>query len=294
MWNARPEPLELDHSARKTSETPRIRPVGRSQVRPQRDKRVVRRSSAWQSTALFSLCLLLVGAIGLAYYAFQRASDLERELRMTRGQMQMGLQEIRAGMEFDGTRQRLLLGMRDEILRVNGRLGLGEAYRYAELLLTTTDKYPSVDPLLLLSIGIVESGYDTRAKSQQNARGLYQIWPATGRMLAGMLDWEYRDDMLYECDKNTEMAALYLDVLLTTYNDLGMVLAEYNGGPINAGYYRAGSHKTAPETADYVPKVLEQYQRLVKEMPMAPGRSFDILYRDSAREKKRLEPAKAD
>jgi hypothetical protein len=294
MWNARPEPVELDRSVRKPSETPRIRPVGRSSARPPREKRIVRHSSAWQSTALFSLCLLLVGAIGLAYYAFQRATDLEKELRMTRGQMQMGLQEIRAGMEFDGTRQRLLLGMRDEILRVNGKLGLGEAYRYAELLLTTTDKYPSVDPLLLLSIGIVESGYDTNARSRQNARGLYQIWPATGRMLAGMLDWEYRDEMLYECDKDTEMAALYLDVLLTTYNDLGMVLAEYNGGPINAGYYRAGSHKTAPETADYVPKVLEQYQRLVKEMPMAPGRSFDILYRDSAREKKRLEPAKTD
>jgi hypothetical protein len=234
--------------------------------------------------------VLVACALGLGFHSYQRASHLERELATTRGQLQVGLQQLHAGIQFDSVRRNLLLGMRDEILRVNARLGLGDAYHYAELLLNTTDKYPSVDPLLLLSIGIVESGFDSRARSQANARGLYQIWPATGRMLAGMLDWEYSDEMLYDSDRNTEMAALYLDVLFTTYHDLGMVLAEYNGGPINAGYYRAGSHRTTPETADYVPKVLEQYDRLCKELPMAPGRSFDVLYRDANREGKELVP----
>jgi len=295
MWNAKPEPVELERFPRKDSDTPRVLPARKTPVRPAPpERRPQRRSTAWQSTALFSLCLLLVGAIGLAFHSYRRASDLERELATTRGQMQAGLQELRAGLQFDSARRRLLLGVRDEILRVNGRLGLSEAFHYAELLLNTTDKYPSVDPLLLLSIGIVESGFDPTARSHANARGLYQIWPATGRMLAGMLDWEYDDEMLYESDRNTEMAALYLDVLFTTYNDLGMVLAEYNGGPINAGYYRAGSHRTTPETADYVPKVLEQYERLCKELPMAPGRSFDVLYRDANREGKELVPAKAD
>ncbi len=295
MWNARPEPLEIERFSRKESETAPVRPAKKRplhSVPPGR--RPIKRSTAWRSTALFSLSLLVASALGLGLHSYQRASDLERELAATRGQMQAGLQELHAGIQFDSVRQRLLLGMRDEILRVNGRLGLGEAYLYAELLLNATDKYPSVDPLLLFSIGIVESGFDTRAKSQANARGLYQIWPATGRMLAGMLDWEYSDEMLFESDRNTEMAALYLDVLFTTYNDLGMVLAEYNGGPVNAGYYRAGSHRTTPETADYVPKVLEQYDRLCKELPMAPGRSFDVLYRDANREGKVLVRAKAD
>jgi hypothetical protein len=289
MFNARPEPVEIDRFSRKESEKAGIQPAKRRPVRSSPpERRPARRSSGWRSTALFSLCLLVVGALGLGFHSYQRAEELERELAATRGQMQAGLQELHAGIQFDSVRQRLLLGMRDEILRVNGRLGLGEAYQYAELLLNTTDKYPSVDPLLLLSIGIVESGFDTRARSQANARGLYQIWPATGRMLAGMLDWEYSDEMLFESDRNTEMAALYLDVLFTTYNDLGMVLAEYNGGPVNAGYYRAGSHRTTPETADYVPKVLEQYERLCRELPMAPGRSFDVLYRDANREGKDL------
>jgi soluble lytic murein transglycosylase-like protein len=238
--------------------------------------------------------VLLVFAIGLAYHAYRNAADLQRELARTRGEVQANLQEVRAGVEFDSQRQRLLLGVRDEILRVNRNVSLGEAYYDAETLLKVADKYATVDPLLLLSIGIVESGFDARAKSPANARGLYQLWPATARMLAGMLGWEYSDEMLYDVDRNTEMAALYLDVLLTTYNDLGMVLAEYNGGPINAGYYRAGSHKTAQETADYVPKVLEQYARLVKELPMVSGRGIDLDYRDATRDGKRLIPARAD
>jgi hypothetical protein len=296
MWSAKPEPVEIERFSRKQTEKPSPRPAKRRPIHlePQDRRPPRRRSSGWRATALFSLCLLVVGALALGVHSYQRATELERELAATRGQLQAGFDELRAGIQYDSVRQRLLLGMRDEILRVNGSLGLGDAYHYAELLMNETDKYPSVDPLLLLSIGIVESGFDTQARSHANARGLYQIWPATGRMLAGMLDWEYSDEMLFEPERNTEMAALYLDVLFTTYNDLGMVLAEYNGGPINAGYYRAGSHRTTPETADYVPKVLEHYERLCKELPMAPGRSFDVLYRDANREGKQLVRAKAD
>jgi soluble lytic murein transglycosylase-like protein len=290
MFHSKPEPVELNNF-RRIARSPknRTRPAG---SRPER--RPGRRSSAWQSTALFSLSLLLILAIGLAYHAYQNVAALERELTLTRREVNAGLQEVRAGVEFDSQRQRLLLGMRDEILRVNGKISLGEAYHNAETLLEATDKYASVDPLLLLSIGIVESGFDARAKSSANARGLYQLWPATARMLSGMLGWTYSDEMLYDADRNTELAALYLDVLMTTYNDLGMVLAEYNGGPINAGYYRAGSHKTAAETADYVPKVLEHYERLVHTLPMVTGRAIDVDYRDGSREGKELGSSRID
>ena len=44
-----------------------------------------------------------------------------------------------------------------------------------------------------------------------------------------------------------------------------MVLAEYNGGPLNAGYLRAGAGALASETRSYVPRVLELYQRLKQE-----------------------------
>ena len=284
--------LELKEAKGEVLELPRR---DQEKTAPSRVRRAPRppghassRIAAWQTTALFCLCVLFVFAIGLALLAYRHSMELENQLRETVSEMQAGMQELKAGVHFGSTRQQLLLGMRDEILRVNEEISLGEAYRIAELLLRATDKYPSVDPVLLLSVGIVESRFEKKAKSPADARGLYQIWPSTGRMLAAMLGWEYSDEMLYDEYRNTELAALYLDVLMTTYNDVGMALAEYNGGPINAGLYRARSHKTAAETRDYVPKVLEQYQRLVKTLPTAPGLSHDIIYRDASRPGKRL------
>jgi soluble lytic murein transglycosylase-like protein len=227
--------------------------------------------------------LLLVLAIGLAFHGYRRATLVQQQLEDTQAAMAASMHDLRAVVDFNSIRRQLVLGMRDEVLRVNEALSLAEAHHYAEILLDATDRYPSVDPSLLLSIGIVESEFNSKARSRAGARGLYQIWPTTGRMLAGMLGWQYTDAMLYDVERNTEMAVLYLDILLSAYNDLGMALAEYNGGPINAGYYRAGSRQTAAETADYVPKVLSQYERLVKKLPMAPGRSYDVLYRDAKR-----------
>lgn len=291
--------LDLKEAKGEVVELPRrdSESIGPRRARPSASRpagRAPARSSAWQSTALFSLCVLFVIAIGLAFHAYQRSTLLENQMRETVLEMQAGMQELKAGVHFGSTRQQLLLGMRDEILRTNSDISLGEAYRIAELLLSATDKYPSVDPVLLLSVGIVESGFETKARSHADARGLYQIWPSTGRMLAAMLGWEYSDAMLYDEYRNTELAALYLDILMTTYNDVGMALAEYNGGPINAGFYRARSHKTAAETRDYVPKVLEQYERLVKTLPSAPGLSHDIVYRDASRPGKKLGVAPAD
>lgn len=283
----------FEFSHKKSHPHPQPSPDRKVRTPPAPRQSQVRRASHWQSTALFCMCVLLLAAIGLAVYAFDKAATVQQQLEDNIAEMKAGMQELKAGVEFDSARRRLLLGMRDEILRVNQELSLAEAFRYAELLLEATDKYPSVDPILLLSIGIVESEYELKARSRAGARGLYQIWPSTGRMLAGMLGWDYSDEMLYDSECNTEMAALYLDVLMTTYNDPGMALAEYNGGPIIAGYYRARNPRAAAETVDYVPKVLTHYARLAKELPIPPGRSYDILYRDASRAGKTLGVPKA-
>ena len=81
-------------------------------------------------------------------------------------------------------------------------------------------------------------------------------------MLARTLNWEYSDEMLYDPEKNTEMAALYFDILHSKHEDVKVVLAEYNGGPENAHYFQEGSALIAGETRDYVPRVLGVYERL--------------------------------
>lgn len=217
------------------------------------------------------VCGLAILAGGLGFHSLQRHDELREETGRLRAQLESRLQQLDAGIRFDSRRQQLLLGIRDEIQAVNPSLGAPRAYEYATHLVTACEKYPSVDPVLLLAIGIVESRFTASATSHASARGLYQILPSTGRMLAGMLGWQYGDELLHDAAKNTTLAALYLHVLFSAYNDESLVLAEYNGGPLNAGYMRAGGARASPETRSYVAKVLEHHRRLTKKFEQGQG-----------------------
>jgi soluble lytic murein transglycosylase-like protein len=226
---------------------------------------VIRQGSAWQSLAVLFLCLLVAAAVLLGHWVVRDLDRKNQETTAVMARAERKIQQLDSGLAFEATRRHMLLGMRNQILKANPRVSLGEAYRYAELALAASEKYPAVDPLFLLAIGLVESGYDPQARSRADARGLYQIWPSTGRLLAHSLGWSYDEAMLYDPEKNTEAAALYLDVLFSTYKDPHLVLAEYNGGPLNAGYLRAGVAALASETRSYVPRVIELHQRLRRE-----------------------------
>jgi hypothetical protein len=249
---------------------------------------IVRQGSGWQTTALLFLSLLLLTTVAVAFYAFHRVAELNDEMSTTMRRVEQKIQNLDAGISFDSRRQQLMLGIRDEIMRTNPRVSLNEAYDYALLIMEASEKYPSVDPLMFLAIGIVESGYDSRATSDANARGIYQIWPSTGRLLARSLDIEYSDEMLYDAETNTELAALYLDILFSAYNDQNMVLAEYNGGPLNAGYYRAGSSYTALETKEYVQRVSEVHEGLRSKFDLGVEVSLMPMHKDRLRAGKEL------
>jgi hypothetical protein len=274
--------LEYVTGASKSSETSEAGPI------------IIRQGPGWQTMALICLIFLLATAIGVAFYAFHRASEVNTELEMTMGRVEQKIQQLDAGISFDSKRQQMLLGIRDEIMRTNPRVSLNEAYDYARLVMRASEKYPSIDPLTFLAIGIVESAYNSSATSNANAKGLYQIWPSTGRLLARTLNWEYSDEMLYDPETNTEMAALYLDILFSAYNDLDMVLAEYNGGPLNAGYLRAGSNRAAAETRAYVEKVKDVRDRLKNKFERGIDVRLDPMHRDGARDGKLLGVKKPD
>ncbi len=226
---------------------------------------VIRHGSGWQSLAVLFLCLLLAGAVLLGHWVLRGLDQKDQEAAAAMARAERKIQQLESGFTFEAQRRQLLLGMRNHILKANPKVSLTDSYRYAEMAIAACEKYPGLDPLLLLAIGIVESGYDAQARSPADARGLYQIWPSTGRLLARTLGWTWDDSMLYDPEKNTQAAALYLDVLFSTYKDPKLVLAEYNGGPLNAGYMRAGVSALAAETKNYVPRVLELHQRLLNE-----------------------------
>jgi hypothetical protein len=249
---------------------------------------VVRQSGGWQAWALLTLCLLLLAVVLLGHQALRALDVRHQEQQAAMARVEGRLQILDSGIGFDSKRRKLLLGMRDHIMRVNPRVSLADAYRYAELALDASEKYPAVDPLLLLSIGTVESRYETHATSSADARGLYQIWPSTGRLLARSLGWEYDDASLYDPVKNTEAAALYLDILFSTYSDPALVLAEYNGGPLNAGYFRARVGQLAAETRNYVPQVLDLHERLKQRFADAEAPQLDLMHMDAHRQGKTL------
>ena len=255
---------------------------------PEVQQIIVRQGAGWQTLALLFLSLLLLTTVGVAFYAFHRVGELNDQMGITMRRIEQKIQNLDAGISFDSKRQQLLLGIRDEIMRTNPRVSLNEAFEYAALIMQSSEKYPAVDPLMFLSIGIVESRYDLNATSSANAKGLYQIWPSTARMLARSLDWEYSDEMLYDPKKNTEMAALYLDILFSAYNDRNMVLAEYNGGPLNAGYYRAGSSRAAAETTNYVKKVGTVYANLKDRFELGVEVTLEQMHKDRDRDGKLL------
>lgn len=268
----------------------RLRPVA-SRPRESTGPRsiVIRQGGGWQTTALFVVCLLLLAVVLVGHQAFTRLDARHRQSEAEMSRATRKIQQLEASIGFDSARRQMLLGMRDRILKVNPRVSLGDAYRYAELALEASEKYPAVDPLLLLAVGIVESGYDPDAISRADARGLYQIWPATGRILVRALGWTYDDKILHDPEVNTQAAALYLDVLFATYNDPQLVLAEYNGGPLNARYYRASVRALSPETRNYVPRVLELYGRIKEDFEKGLDLGTDPAHLDGRRQGKTLD-----
>lgn len=265
-----------------------LRSVGGAREHGRARTIVIRQGQAWQSVIVLFLCLVLLALVLLGHQVLRGIERRSQAVDAALLRVERKIQGVEAGMTFDSGRRRMLLGIRDHIMRVNPRVSLGDAYRYASLALEASEKYPSVDPLLLVAIGTVESRYDTQAVSSADARGLYQIWPSTGRLLLRSLGWEYDETALHDPQKNTEAAALYLDILFSAYEDPQMVLAEYNGGPLNAGYFRAGVSQLAAETRDYVPQVLDLYKRLKDKFEAEAAGAADAMHRDSRREGKAL------
>jgi soluble lytic murein transglycosylase-like protein len=249
---------------------------------------VIRHGSGWQSLAFLCLCLLLLTVVMLGHQALGALERRNQENAAVMATVERKIQHLESGIGFDSRRRQLLLGMRDHILRVNPRVSLADAYRFAELALNASEKYPAVDPLLLLAIGTVESRYDPEARSSADARGLYQIWPSTGRLLLRSLGWNYEERALYDPEKNTEAAALYLDILFSAYSDPQLVLAEYNGGPLNAGYFRAGVSQLAAETRSYVPQVLDMYGKLKEAFEKGEDPQVEPVHQTAHREGKTL------
>jgi len=165
-------------------------------------------------------------------------------------------------IDWSTRRTKMILFIRDQIVnewrRIGEKIVLEEAYLIAETIVKECDNFLNINPFIVLATQNIESSFRKRAVSPMGARGINQIMPSTGRLLAAHFGVEYSDSLLFNIQTSTKFAVKLLDILYAQYNDWDYVLADYNGGPWQAYYYRKDKQLLAKETADYVPKILNK------------------------------------
>lgn len=99
-------------------------------------------------------------------------------------------------------------------------------------LITQNATRNKLDPDLVLAVIRQESAFNESARSRANARGLMQILPSTGRLLARNAGvTRYTVSKLYHPETNIALGARYLASLLRQYDGkVELALAAYNAG----------------------------------------------------------------
>jgi soluble lytic murein transglycosylase-like protein len=138
-------------------------------------------------------------------------------------------------------------------------------------------------PKSLIAVVLVESAADPLALSPNDARGLWQIIPATARQY-GLTVGSQRDDRIHT-EKATRAAARFLRDLYEEFHDWPLTLAAYNAGKqaveravqksrTDDFWALSSQHLLPEETRNYVPAVLSAMQLFGDGLP--PARRSDV------------------
>ncbi|MFN3197917.1 MAG: transglycosylase SLT domain-containing protein [Bradymonadia bacterium] len=154
-----------------------------------------------------------------------------------------------------------------------------------------------LDPYFLWSLMTVESAYNPLAISHAGARGLMQVMPFTGRLVADRMGMRnFGPAMLLEPEVALELGGWYFNQLLTKFNgQLPLAIASYNAGPHRvAAWLKAKGHINMdefveeipyPETRRYTKRVLQYlalYRRIYdREIRFEVGQQLDPNFRDN-------------
>ena len=126
-------------------------------------------------------------------------------------------------------------------------------------------------PVEVLSVALVESGFNPLALSPKTARGIWQLMPDTARRYG--LTVEPGNDHRTHPEHATRAAARYLQDLYRMFGDWELALAAYNAGEdrVQRAIERAGARDfnelarrklLPPETRNYVPAVLAAWAQM--------------------------------
>jgi len=133
-----------------------------------------------------------------------------------------------------------------------------------------------LDPALLAALICQESTFDPTALSRAGARGLMQVIPPTGRVLARTLRIPFRPASLFDPKVSLDFGTTYLRQMLDRFDGRAeRALAAYNAGPHRVEAWTASNPQMSAEefiesipyteTRSYVMTILaaqEQYRRI--------------------------------
>ena len=137
----------------------------------------------------------------------------------------------------------------------------------AERIVRLVDKEASqygINPFRILAFIVAESWGDSKARSHVGARGLMQIMPATGRVIARERKEAWGGiKSLYDIETNIAYGVWYYDHLLQVFEgDEVAAIAAYNWGPQHIRW-RMKKGRRLPQV--YPGKVLRAQKRLERE-----------------------------
>jgi soluble lytic murein transglycosylase-like protein len=125
-----------------------------------------------------------------------------------------------------------------------------------------------IDPVLVLAVIEIESGFDPLAVSRAGALGLMQLQPATLQREAGELGLAQVDPQ--DPVANVRAGVRYLRRCLDSYPALDVALMAYNAGPNRLyGWIQEGD--VPDQVVGYARRVMAAQHRLRRSLAAEPG-----------------------
>lgn len=172
--------------------------------------------------------------------------------------------------------------------------------RYARAFRPLVERHAAhygLDPHFIWALMTVESTYNPWAISRASARGLMQVMPHTGALVADRMQWRnFGPALLFEPEVATEMAAWYFHQLLRKFRgQLPLAIAGYNAGPHRVAWWLSNKGHLPmdefveeipyTEAREYTKKVLRHlalYRRTYEgDAALTVGQIIDPAFRDN-------------
>src|SRR5690348_6814601 len=110
------------------------------------------------------------------------------------------------------------------------------------------------DPMLAAGLMRQESTFQSDALSAQNAIGLMQVIPKTGRLLARQLRVRYSNDRLFQPEYNIQLGMLYISGLVKLTGAPEYALAAFDAGEDRIAAWKAErNYDEIPELVESIP-----------------------------------------